>query len=89
MSSLRSYNSLNVPANEARTVHLGNNVLVYYVVGGHNWNSGLFVLEYNTISIIKEGSFTMEVTCPSPGTIQFKNIHSSLAVIQYFYIRIQ
>ncbi len=89
MSSLRSYDSLFVPANEARTIQLGNNVLVYYIVAGHNWTSGLFLLEYNTISIIKAGTYTVEITCPSPGKIQFENKHSIQGQVHYFYIKIQ
>lgn len=89
MSSLRSYGILIVPANETRTIQFGQNVLVYYVVAGHNWNSGLFLLELNTISFIKEGTDTVEVTCPSNGIIQFKNKHTNQASIHYFYIKIQ
>ncbi len=89
MSSLRSYNTLFVPANETRTIQLGNNVLVYYVVAGHNWDSGLFLFEYNTISFIKAGTNTVEVTCPSPGIIKFENKHSNQGQVHYFYIKIQ
>lgn len=89
ISSLSSYNILPVPANDTRTVEIGGNALIYYVVAGHNWDSGLFVLESSTIHFIKQGTTTMVVTSPSHATIQFENIHTTLGVVHYFYIRLQ
>lgn len=89
MSSLRWHNELLIPGGEARTISLGNNVLVYYVATGIDWGSGLFLLDYDTISIIKAGTSNVEVTCPSSGNIQFENKSATTTNIYYFYIALQ
>lgn len=89
ITSLSSYKELIVPIGETRTVSVGANALMYYMVAGHNWDSGLFVLERTTIHFIKQGTTTMAVTSPSYGVIQFENKEGVQGVVHYFYIRIQ